>query len=123
VYKRAANLAREGEGGEARAELFETDYEMALYKALPQARAGIEALLARADEVLVPWDLGRGPAQALGGLELKGILALKGPLDAFLDHVLVMVEDPLIRRNRLALLTQVRDALRGLGALELLEGA
>ena len=49
------------------------------------------------------------------------MLAIKPPLDAFLDNVLVMVDDAVVRRRRLALLREVRNAL-SLGALEHLAG-
>jgi glycyl-tRNA synthetase beta chain len=38
-------------------------------------------------------------------------------LDRFFEEVLVMAEDPAIRENRLRLLLDVRDTLRGLGDL------
>ena len=36
---------------------------------------------------------------------------LKAPVDAFFDNVMVMAEDPKLRRNRLALLRDLRDAM------------
>ena len=54
---------------------------------------------------------------------VRQVLELKQPLDAFLDNVLVMVDDEAVRRNRLALLREVADTLRGLGRLEELAGA
>ncbi|MCB2188506.1 MAG: glycine--tRNA ligase subunit beta [Deltaproteobacteria bacterium] len=38
---------------------------------------------------------------------LSGLSALKGPIDAFFDKVLVMDPDPAVRANRLALLNQI----------------
>jgi glycyl-tRNA synthetase beta chain len=38
---------------------------------------------------------------------LENMAELKAPIDGFFDSVLVMAEDPNIRRNRLALLTQI----------------
>lgn len=125
LYKRAANLAKQAdEDNELEPELFSDPHEAPLFEALPGARKAITELMSTAREVLAPWDLGRGPAQRLSGLDgtIARVLALKAPLDAFLDHVLVMVEDDALRRNRLALLREVRDALRELGALEELEG-
>ncbi|MNC88990.1 Glycine--tRNA ligase beta subunit [compost metagenome] len=40
---------------------------------------------------------------------LKKLAALKGPVDAFFDGVMVMVDDPALRANRLALLARVRQ--------------
>ena len=39
---------------------------------------------------------------------LQTFAALKSPVDAFFDSVMVMVEDPALRRNRLALLEDLR---------------
>lgn len=124
LYKRAANLASKAGDAKLDPELFETPYETPLYDALGGAQRGIDGLIERAEEALRPWDLGRGPEGDLGNLEadLASVLTLKAPLDAFLDNVLVMVEDARTRSNRLALLAGVRDALSGLGALEELEG-
>ena len=38
---------------------------------------------------------------------LQGLSALKAPIDKFFDDVMVMVEDPAVRANRLALLNQI----------------
>jgi len=38
----------------------------------------------------------------------KGLITLKAPIDAFFDHVMVMAEDENLRRNRLAILDQLR---------------
>ena len=63
------------------------------------------------------------PKTKLEGLDsnISTILNLKAPLDNFLDNVLVKVDNEKVRRNRLALLCEVRDSLRALGALECLE--
>ncbi len=42
---------------------------------------------------------------------LKAFAVLKPPVDAFFDSVMVMAEDPATRRNRLALLAELRDAM------------
>ncbi len=126
LYKRAANLAAKAEQPEeVSPALFREPPEQPLYDALPRARAGVQRLLAAAEEQLPVWD----PREPLPeGLEGVGdasteVVSLKAPLDAFLDGVLVMAEDPALRRNRLALLSEVVEVLRRLGALEELEGA
>ena len=125
LYKRAANLAREASHEvDVDPARFGAEEEEPLFQALPGTRRATERLLAGVRRRLSPWDLAEAaPAQldALGD-EVGGILALKAPLDAFLDNVLVMVDDPAVRDNRLALLREVRDTLRELGALEELEG-
>ena len=125
LYKRAANLAEKApEEVEVDTELFEVAEEAPLHNALPRARQGIEELIGVARECLPPWDLGHGRAGTLPPLDasIGKVLQVKDPLDAFLDDVLVMVDEEAVRNNRLALLREVRDALRALGRLEELEG-
>ena len=125
LYKRAANLGVQAEAGAvADPTRFTDPHEAPLYEALPGAREAVQSLLAETERTLGPWDLGRGPARELPNLDatIADVLALKNPLDRFLDNVLVMVDDEALRRNRLALLLEVRNALRALGALEALEG-
>ena len=125
LYKRAANLgAHAPEDAAIDTDLFRDPHEAPLNRALHLAREGMDQLLRVAKDALSPWDLGKGPGQELPDLdeEIERVLQLKGPLDAFLDNVLVMVDDEALRRNRLVLLREVRDALRALGTLEQLEG-
>jgi glycyl-tRNA synthetase beta chain len=129
LYRRAANLAVNSKpGSRVDARLFTAEAEEALLQALPGAAAGVQELLAEAAALWPAWDLGSGPearqGTSPGGFEqgIRKVLALKAPLDAFLDTVHVMVDDEAVRNNRLSLLLEVRDALRGLGWLEELEG-
>lgn len=125
LYKRAANLAEKAPAdAKVETERFADPHEPPLHRALPDARKGVEELRAAAQQALVPWDLGKRPSGGLPDLgePIARILAIKEPLDAFLDNVLVMVDDAAVRRNRLALLREVRDTLRELGRLEELEG-
>jgi glycyl-tRNA synthetase beta chain len=125
LYKRAANLSEKApQELEIDPELFQVGEEAPLHRALPLARQGIEELLGLARSSLQPWDLGRSPEGQLAGLDaaVAKVLLLKGPLDAFLDNVLVMVEEEAVRDNRLALLREVRNSFRPLGTLEELEG-
>ncbi len=124
TYKRAANLAEgAAEGVAADPARFETPEAERLYAALAPARDGVAALLAEARAQMPAWSLGAGPERApTPGAGVEAVTALKAPLDAFLDGVLVMVDDPALRANRLALLREVRDVLRALGAIEELGG-
>ena len=125
LYKRAANLAeRAVPGAEVDAALFREPIEGELHAALPPARAGVELVLEAMHAQLPAWDLGAGPSGEVRGLaELAAeVLRLKAPLDAFLDGVMVMVDDPAVRKNRLALLAAVAATPRALGALEHLSG-
>ncbi len=126
LYKRAANLARELEGpAEVDPARLEADEEKALYRALPEVERAVEGLLGRGEEAIPPWDPA-GPLPPADGQifaePLAAIAAFKEVLDRYLDAVLVMVEDPALRQNRLALLARVRDALKKLGALEAIGG-
>lgn len=124
LYKRAANLAETApEDVEPDPDRFEAPEEAPLHAALPDARDGARSLLDGLREQLPAWELGRGPSGTPEpGEALQRVLALKDPLDRFLDDVLVMVDDPAVRANRLALLRETRDVLRALGALEELGG-
>lgn len=124
LYKRAANLAKQLEGEtEINPKRFSSPFEQPLYEAIPGAKGALEELLGAVRQELAPWDLGSGPSGELKTLPgLPDILALKAPLDAFLDNVLVMVGENAVRRNRLALLDEVSGSLRELGQLEVLEG-
>ncbi len=126
LYKRAANLAREARG-EARPneEALVEPEERALFAALPEVEATVRRLLELAAELLPPWDPAGPlppPPDARLADALSALAAFKDVLDAYLDRVLVMVEDEDLRNARLGLLVAVRDALRRLGALEEIGG-
>jgi glycyl-tRNA synthetase beta chain len=100
-YKRAGNIlaaeAKKGalpEGKPSRA-AFGPAEEAALFDALVESRPHIEAALAAEDY----------PAA------LTALAALRAPVDAFFDKVLVNSPDLAERANRLALLGEVRDAM------------
>ena len=42
---------------------------------------------------------------------LQTLAALKSPIDTFFDHVMVNAEDESLRRNRLALLADLREVM------------
>ena len=126
LHKRAANLASKVDG-EPRVKpgLFRDAVEAPLHDALPEARRGVERLMAGVRKQLAPWDLGRGPSASLSDLDaaVSEVVRLKAPLDAFFEGVMVMVDDDEVRANRLALLAEVADALSDLGALAYLEAS
>ncbi len=124
LYRRATTLANQApDKASVDAKLF-NDYEAQLFEALPTSRVAVQRLLSKTEEQLGTWDLGKGPSNKLSGLEedISEALSVKAPLDAFLDNVMVMVDDAKLKNNRLALLREVRDVLRTLGRLEELEG-
>ena len=128
LYKRASNLLHKASDLSALHSVdtsrFQSPYAAPLHEALPKARNALATLLQLTETRLAPWDLGRGTHQQLGELseDVLLILALKAPLDAFLDNVLVMVDDEVLRYNRLALLANVCSVFADLGDLEKLEG-
>ncbi|MCR6644104.1 MAG: DALR anticodon-binding domain-containing protein [Terricaulis sp.] len=116
-YKRAANIlaAEEKKGkGLSEADLAagldvsklteaaEKSLHAALESALPTARSAVE---------------GEDFAAAM-----KALSGLRAPVDAFFEKLLVNAEDPLLRRNRLLLLTRLREALSQVADFSKIEG-
>ncbi|MCL4720816.1 MAG: glycine--tRNA ligase subunit beta, partial [Gammaproteobacteria bacterium] len=93
--KRIANILRTATAGASPVDpgLFEADAERALDAAVGRVAAAHGQFLAE-----------RNYRQAL-----RSLAALKAPVDAFFEAVLVMAEDPALRQNRLALLQRVRS--------------
>ena len=81
--------------------------EAALHGAVDAALADTTPLLAARDYVGV----------------LRRLAALRAPVDAFFDGVMVMAEDPALRRNRLALLKRLADRFSAVAAVEHLSQA
>ncbi len=96
--KRVANILRKAENESLPAQpdpgLFEHAEEHQLYDELIAAEAIAEPLFAT-----------RSYTDALAHLA-----RLRTPVDAFFDAVMVMAEDPALRRNRLALLARMRES-------------
>ena len=96
--KRVGNILKKAEGevsGAVDTALLKEDAEKALYAALqtvaPQANAAFE----------------QGDYTA----SLRALAALKGPVDAFFDGVMVNADDAALKANRLALLQQLHQAM------------
>jgi glycyl-tRNA synthetase beta chain len=84
-------------------------------RVLPQFDA---TLLVEAPERTLATEFGHAKAQADAHFErqdyagmLRTLAALKGPVDAFFDGVMVMTDDVRLRENRIALLAQLRDTM------------
>jgi glycyl-tRNA synthetase beta chain len=116
-YKRAANILsaeeKKGKGltdadlaAGLDAKLLKEPAEQALYqaleKALPAARDAVEK-----EEF----------AQAM-----KALSQLRAPVDAFFEKVLVNADDAMLRRNRLLLLSRLREALSAVADFSKIEG-
>ena len=91
AFKRACNIIKNFEGGEADSALFETDAERELYSAFSEVRQNALDLIAKRDFKTALAELAR----------------LRGPVDKFFESVLVMAEDEKIRKNRLSLLSEI----------------
>ena len=114
-YRRAANILKAEEKKGALPDGLKVDpaliangpaAEQALWKALEQAEAKLEAPLMAEDFA--------GAMTALAGL--------RAPVDTFFEDVLVNDSDPKVRENRLALLIAVRSALHKVADFSKIEG-
>lgn len=101
-FKRVVNILRKqagefaGEGLQVDAALFEHNEENQLWAATRAAKATMQESIDARD-----W------AAAVGVLA-----GLREPVDAFFDHVMVMSEDPKLKRNRLALLFELESLFK-----------
>src|SRR5690606_2442587 len=103
--KRSRNILRKADAtvpATVDATLLAEDAERALASAIEQAIVDTDRLLAARDYVGV---LGR-------------LATLRPQVDAFFDAVMVNVDDPAVRGNRLALLRQLSDRLGSVAAIE-----
>ncbi|MDB6180119.1 glycine--tRNA ligase subunit beta [Paracoccus fistulariae] len=111
--KRAGNIlaqAEEKDGVEysfgAEEKFAETDEERALFTALDTAEPAIRNAMAQEDF----------PAA------MTAIAALRAPIDAFFEAVQVNAENQILRRNRLNLLSRIREAGRQIADFTRIEG-
>ncbi|TAK38814.1 MAG: glycine--tRNA ligase subunit beta [Lysobacteraceae bacterium] len=103
--KRIRNILRKAEGGIPEAvdpSRFTEAAERELAAAVDAAVADTDAALQSRDYVAV----------------LARLARLRPQVDAFFDHVMVNVEDPAVRGNRLALLQRLADRLGSTAAIE-----
>ena len=98
AFKRVGNIIKGGVETPLRTELFEADCERTLAVAAADARAAVATALASGDYAAA----------------LQAIAALRVPVDAFFDGVMVMADQPEVRGNRLALLTEVGRLFEGI---------
>ena len=96
--KRVGNILKKSDGAVSRAvdsALLKEPGEIALYKALGEVTPVAQAR----------FDAGDYAAS------LRALAALRQPVDAFFDKVMVNAEEPALRANRLALLAGLHDAM------------
>ena len=112
-FRRANNIltqAEEKDGVEysfgADVKFAESDVERQLFAALDREEGAISAAIA---------------AEDFAGA-MRGMAALRAPVDAFFEAVQVNAENPVIRRNRLNLLHRIRATCLAVGDLRRIEG-
>ena len=96
--KRVGNILKKAEGAvdaNVNPAMLQVDEEKALY-------AAINSIAAKAD---IAWKSGDYTAN------LQALAALKDPVDAFFDKVMVNAEDPALKANRLGLLARLHQAM------------
>ncbi|MDX1379502.1 MAG: glycine--tRNA ligase subunit beta [Xanthomonadales bacterium] len=93
--KRIGNILRKSEeqvSGEIDADQLSSEHEKSLFKELSSTQKTLAPLMRAHDYPAV----------------LQALANLRAPVNAFFDHVMVMDEDPAVRRNRLALLARLK---------------
>jgi glycyl-tRNA synthetase beta chain len=94
--KRIRNILRKVEdkfGRDVNIDSLTDEAEKTLYSATQQAQETVTPMLAQYDY----------------SAALQHLAALKDPIDGFFDNVMVMVDDPTLKSNRLALLQQLQQ--------------
>jgi glycyl-tRNA synthetase beta chain len=94
AFKRVLNIARDAEAAEVSHLFFEYAEEQLLLEAVIFMETEVDRALEQRDYTAV----------------CRALAWLKIPVDNFFDRVLVMAEDPHLRRNRLALLARISRA-------------
>ena len=101
AFSRLANILKGQTARSFDPQRFQEDAERDLWRAYLKAEGHIKKLL---------------PSGDYDGI-IQRLLALKNPIDRFFDEVLVMAPDPLLRQNRLGLLSKVRELFLTVGDL------
>ncbi len=107
--KRIRNILRKSgqdRFGTPNPDLFREEQERALFQAIREAGHAVEPLLAKHDYTAA----------------LKHLATLKETVDAFFDHVMVMVDDPGVRNNRLGLLAATSALFLKIADISCLQG-
>ena len=92
-----------------------------LLRRIPLLKEPQEAELNTVLGVAIP--LARKAVENEDFMVAMGALAgLRAPVDAFFEKVLVNAEDPMLRRNRLLLLSRLREALSAVADFSKIEG-
>ncbi len=112
-FKRANNILRAEEKkdgvsyeGEPDIKFAEAPAEQALFKALTEASPSIETAL-KSENIEAA---------------MAALAALRAPIDAFFDDVQVNADNPIVRRNRLCLLNQIRAVMHKVAVFSEING-
>ena len=97
--KRISNILKKSEGTEANASV---DPALLQEPAERDLHAALQSIATTADAQFTAGDY---------AASLQSLAALRAPVDAFFDGVMVNAEDPALRANRLALLGQLHNAM------------
>ena len=98
AFKRVGNIIKDGLEQPVDPTLLKEECEKELFDSLQEVRGKVAEYVSE-----------RNYTQAL-----KSIAGLRQPVDTFFDGVMVMVEDELIKNNRLALLTGIAGLFKGI---------
>jgi len=94
AFKRVGNIIKGLRGGEVIPDLFQMEEEKNLWAEFSRVE----------EEVIKEYLAGESYL-----LALEEMASLRGLIDVFFDHVMVMAEDEKVRQNRIALLTRIAD--------------
>ncbi|HUW65497.1 MAG TPA: glycine--tRNA ligase subunit beta [Spirochaetia bacterium] len=106
AYARPHHLSKDAPAGRVNPSLFRDPAEEDLYRRCLASRMEVERYMAGADY----------------GRALGAIAGLAGPVDNFFNAVMVMVDDPELKQNRLALLQEVAALTASVADLSRLAG-
>jgi len=106
--KRIQNILRKAEtsGAEVDAALLQEEAERTLFAVVTALRPGVETALANLDYTGA----------------LMQLSSLRAPVDRFFDEVMVMAEEPLVRANRLGLLSSLGNLMNSVADISQLSG-
>ncbi|HYA65040.1 MAG TPA: glycine--tRNA ligase subunit beta [Burkholderiaceae bacterium] len=106
--KRIGNILKRAPAASSAAKL---DAKLLVEPAEQELAAAFEAVAPQVDAALAAGDDTR---------VLRALVPLKPPVDRFFDEVMVMVDEPQLRDNRLALLGQLRELMNRIADISLL---
>lgn len=113
AYRRAANILRIEEKKDGQAYAGPADRALLAEPAEKELGQALADALEKADAALADEDFTAA---------MSAMAALRGPVDAFFDHVTVNADDPALRVNRLKLLSEIRATLHRVADFSKIEG-